>query len=102
MFESFVEKFVDEQFEESIIPKLKEYISIPNLSPMFDKDWENNGLIDDALELLYKWAENQKLKGCKMEKIKEKGRTPLLFVEVEPTIKDSPTVLLYGHVSLNF
>lgn len=100
MFE-FVEKFVDQQFEESIIPKLQEYIYIPNLSPMFDKEWETNGLLDKAVDLLYQWAVDQKLKGCKIEKLKEKGRTPLIFVEVEPTLKDSPTVLLYGHVRID-
>jgi len=40
------EDFVNQMWDDSIIPELCEYIRIPNKSPMFDPDWEKHGYPD--------------------------------------------------------
>jgi hypothetical protein len=41
-----VQAFVNERWDSSILPKLIEYVAIPNVSPIFDAQWETNGLLD--------------------------------------------------------
>jgi len=83
-------------FRESIVPKLSEYIRIPNKSPLFDADWEAHGHMARAAELMAGWCRAQPIAGLKVEILREPGRTPLLFCEVPGTGPD--TVLLYGHM----
>jgi acetylornithine deacetylase/succinyl-diaminopimelate desuccinylase-like protein len=83
-------------FRESIVPKLSEYIRIPNKSPLFDSDWEAQGHMARAAELMANWCRAQPIAGLKVEILQEPGRTPLLFCEVPGIGPD--TVLLYGHM----
>jgi acetylornithine deacetylase/succinyl-diaminopimelate desuccinylase-like protein len=87
---------VDELFERSIVPTLCKYIEIPNKSPGFDPDWERNGHMDRAMELIVRWCRAQQLAGMKLEVVRIEGHTPLLFIEVPGQLDD--TVLLYGHM----
>eukprot|EP00743_Colponemidia_sp_Colp-15_P002478 GILK01002687.1.p1 GENE.GILK01002687.1~~GILK01002687.1.p1 ORF type:complete len:512 (+),score=51.07 GILK01002687.1:139-1536(+) len=78
-----------------------DYVRIPNTSPMFDAEWETNGYMDQAVQLLKDWVAVQGVEGLQMEIVKEPGRTPLLFIEVQPFHNSSAnpgTVLLYGHL----
>eukprot|EP00744_Colponema_vietnamica_P005626 GILI01008222.1.p1 GENE.GILI01008222.1~~GILI01008222.1.p1 ORF type:complete len:498 (+),score=153.46 GILI01008222.1:146-1495(+) len=68
------------------------------MSPLFDPQWETNGLQDQAIQLLVDWAKGQNIKGFTMDVLREAGRTPLIFIEVEADERDAPTVLLYGHM----
>ena len=83
-------------FRESIVPKLSEYIRIPNKSPLFDADWEAHGHMARAAELMADWCKAQPIAGLKVEILRERGRTPLLFCEIPGNGPD--TVLLYGHL----
>mmetsp|Transcript_21374 Transcript_21374/g.24838 ORF Transcript_21374/g.24838 Transcript_21374/m.24838 type:complete len:483 (+) Transcript_21374:30-1478(+) len=94
---NFIKKYTEEQFDKSILPALQDYIRIPNLSRNYDPEWSTNGKLEECAEFLLEWAKKQNLKGSKAEIIKEKGRTPLIFIEVDGTSKDAETVLLYGH-----
>ncbi len=87
---------VDQTWEEEILPTLAEYIAIPNKSPMFDPEWENHGHMEKAVQLLSSWAKERKLKGMKLEVVRLKGRTPLIFAEIPG--EGEETVLLYGHL----
>lgn len=95
-----VRAFVNAAWDESIIPKLCEYISIPNQSPAFDSEWETNGLLDKAMALIVDWVRAQPVAGMQVELLKEAGRTPLLFIEVAASagVRADHTVLLYGHM----
>src|SRR3989338_4859189 len=95
-------RLAGEAWDEAI-PTFLRYLSIPNKSPGFDKDWQVNGYMDKAAELLFAWVKARKIKGLKAEIIRAPGKTPLLFVEVPATDKKSAknssgTVLLYGHM----
>jgi acetylornithine deacetylase/succinyl-diaminopimelate desuccinylase-like protein len=94
---SQIQQFVDEQWDTSIVPTLCEYIRIPNKSPVFDPDWEANGHMQAAVEMLEQWARDAAVSGMKLEVFTLPGRTPVLFCEVAATAPSAGTVLLYGH-----
>ncbi|PJA47627.1 peptidase M20 [Candidatus Uhrbacteria bacterium CG_4_9_14_3_um_filter_36_7] len=88
--------FIEHDWEENIIPALSDYITIPCLSPEFDKDWERNGFIDEAMKQLETWVQNQGIRGLSCEILKLPGKTPVLFIEVDSSEKTS--VFFYGHI----
>ena len=87
---------VDQIWDASIVPTLQRYIRIPNQSPLFDPDWKQNGHMNEAVALAKAWVEEQKIEGLRIEAHELKGRTPLIFIEVDGD--DSSTVLMYGHL----
>ncbi len=94
-------QFVSSRWNEDIVPRLVEYIRIPNKSPMFDADWAKHGHMEAATQLLAGWAKQQPIKGLTVEIVRLDGRTPLIFMEVPGTDGggvESDTVLLYGHL----
>jgi acetylornithine deacetylase/succinyl-diaminopimelate desuccinylase-like protein len=91
-----IRRFVEHTWADTIIPHLKEYLTIPNQSPAYDPQWRSNGYMDQATELIANWMRSQQAPGLSLEVVRLDGRTPLLFVEIPG---DSPeTVLLYGHL----
>ena len=91
-----LKSFTDKTWDESILPRIQEYISIPNKSPNFDPQWQEHGHMDKAIELAAAWCRQQPIRGMSVEIMRLAGRTPLLFVEVPG--HGSDTVLLYGHL----
>ena len=89
-------KDAKKDFESSILPGLEEFVRIDNLSPEFDPEWETDGKAEKAGNHLIEWAKNQGVKNLKAELVKEKGRTPLVFIEIDKNGSDK-SVLLYGH-----
>ncbi len=88
--------FIDELWDESIVPALIDYIRIPNKSPMFDPDWQAHGHMDAAVKLVAGWCESHAAVGMSMQVIQLPGRTPLIYIEI-PGQGDG-CVLLYGHL----
>ena len=95
-----IRKIVDGLWDSQIVPQLIEYIKIPNKSPMFDADWAKHGYMDQAVDLMERWARAQPIPGMKMEVARLEGRTPLIFVEIPAANggSDEDCVLLYGHL----
>eukprot|EP01102_Stenamoeba_stenopodia_P004123 TRINITY_DN1430_c0_g1_i1.p1 TRINITY_DN1430_c0_g1~~TRINITY_DN1430_c0_g1_i1.p1 ORF type:complete len:479 (-),score=129.05 TRINITY_DN1430_c0_g1_i1:74-1510(-) len=92
-------QFVGAAWDDSIIPTLCEYIKIPNMSPMFDKEWATNGHVDKVVELFVNWVKAQNVPELELEVLRLEGRTPLLFLTVPSSEKTfDRTVLLYGHL----
>jgi len=89
-------QFVDQTWDDEIVPQLIEYIRIPNKSPTFDPDWESHGYMEDAVKLIFGWCEKQDIQGLSLEVVRLPGRTPLIYMEVEGA--SDATVLLYGHL----
>jgi acetylornithine deacetylase/succinyl-diaminopimelate desuccinylase-like protein len=87
--------FVGQLWDESIVPQLCDYIEVPNKSPMFDPDWEKNGHMERAVQMLEAWARQQPIKGMQIEIVRIEGRTPVLFIDIPGASDD--VVLLYGH-----
>jgi len=93
---SLAQRQTAEAFSASIVPRLCDYIRIPNKSPDFDPDWQAHGHMDRAAELMAAWCREQKIKGLKVEIIRAGDRTPLLLCEIPGT--GPGTTMLYGHM----
>ena len=91
-----ISDFCNDQWENSAIPELVEYIRIPNKSPLFDPDWKSNGYMDQAVTQFESWCRSQNIDGMKLEVVRLPQRTPLIFIEIPGEIEN--TVLLYGHL----
>jgi len=91
-------RFVGKLWDDEIVPKLVDYIRIPNKSPMFDKEWKAHGHMDAAVKLMSDWARAKlaALPGATLEVLELEGRTPLIYIEVPGQGDD--TVVLYGHL----
>ncbi len=104
MDQKTAQQFIDDMWDDSIVPELVEYIKIPAKSPHFDADWEANGHLEKAVQHIYGWCEKQDVKGVEMEIVRLPGRTPLIFMEIQPQgpAKDNngkeDTILMYGHL----
>ena len=83
-------------WSDSILPQLVEYVRIPNKSPLFDREWDANGHMERAVQLMRRWAEAEAPAGSKVEVLRIPGRTPVLMVDVPGDVDDC--VLMYGHL----
>ena len=86
---------IDSHYSNDIEPVLKDYIRIPNKSPLFDPKWEANGHMHKAAKLLESWCKRQAVQGLEIEILQIPKRTPVLFLTI---LGQAPgSVLLYGH-----
>jgi acetylornithine deacetylase/succinyl-diaminopimelate desuccinylase-like protein len=83
-------------WDDSILDRLIAYVRIPNKSPMFDPQWERNGHMEAAVQLMAEWCRTQKVPGARIEIRHLPGRTPLLLVDVPGELPGC--ALLYGHL----
>jgi len=90
--------FIDQLWQDSILPTLVEYIRIPNKSPAFDSDWEANGYMEQAIVLLESWCQQQALRDMTIRTVRLAGRTPVLCIDIPSQDAEAETVLLYGHL----
>jgi len=84
MDQKAAQDFIDEIWDNSIVPELIEYIKIPAKSPHFDADWEVNGFVEEAVQQIFGWCKNQDVKGMELEIVRLDGRTPLIFLDKQP------------------
>src|ERR1700743_1315891 len=92
-------EFVDRKGNDEIVPALTDYIAVPAKSPAFDADWEKHGYIERVITEAAKWAEQQPVRGLKLESVRLPGRTPVIFFESPATRSGSTdTIVLYGHL----
>ena len=91
-----ISRFVDQAWNDSIVPQLVEYIRIPSKSPHFDPQWREHGYMDAAVALIERWSREQPLHGMGVDVIRPKDRTPLIFMDIPGHGDDC--VLLYGHL----
>lgn len=95
-----VKEYVHKNFDEVYLPSLMDFVRIPNLSPMFDPEWNTNGLLMQACNHLKDFADGLGIQGYSSEVVKEDDRTPVLFITIEPfNAGENPqTVLCYSHM----
>lgn len=89
-------KYIENQWNEEILPSLYEYIKIPNKSPHFDAKWQEHGYMEQAVAHIANWCQAHAPKGTSLEIMRLPGRTPLIFIDVAGQIDE--TVMLYGHL----
>jgi len=83
-------------WDEEILPSLSEYVKIPNKSPLFDPDWQEHGFMQQAIDHVVSWIEEQKVPGLQLEVHQLEERTPTLLMTLPGEIEE--TVLIYGHL----
>ncbi len=88
--------YINQVWDESILPSLMEYIKIPNKSPQFDAEWQTHGYMDQAVQLIANWCQTEAVSGMVMEVVQLPNRTPVILMEIPGHSAD--TVLLYGHL----
>ena len=88
-------EFIDYSWKQILDP-LCEYIAIPAKSPAFDPDWESQGAIERAVQLIYDWCKDHAMEGWEVNVVRLEGRTPLIWIEIPG--KGDSKVLLYGHI----
>ncbi len=88
--------FIENVWNDSVVPTLMEFIGIANKSPLFDPAWKEHGYMDQAVSLIENWCRSQEIAGFALEVLKPKERTPLIFMDVPGDSGDC--VLVYGHL----
>ena len=92
------QKYVEKAFTYNTLPNLMNFIRIPNLSPAYDYNWNNNGLLLKAANLIVSFAKSLELKNAEVNLIQDKGYTPVIYIDIPSTRQnDSRTVLFYAH-----
>ncbi len=93
--------YVEDLWNREVVPRLVDYIRIPNKSPAFDPDWQAHGYMEQAVELLAGWARQRlaALPGATLDIVRLPARTPVILIEVPASDgAGDETVLLYGHL----
>ncbi len=91
--------FIEKTWDESAIPALEKYISIPAVSPLFAPDWKSSGFLMDTLKLAHAWVKGMNLENSRCRVISPEDRTPVLLLEIEASgPENKSTTLLYGHL----
>lgn len=91
--------FVEGKWDDEIVPALTDYIAIPAKSPAFDADWFEHGYLERVVADAARWAEQQRVRGLKLEIVRLPGRTPVIFFEASATrTASTESIVLYGHL----
>ncbi len=94
-----IKTFIEKTWDDSAIPALKEYISIPAVSPSFAKDWKETGTLMNVLKLARSWCNDMELENSTIQIIADDDKTPILLIEIAATNSgNKDTTLLYGHL----
>ena len=93
-----LKKYVEKQFTTNVLPNLMNFIRIPNLSPFFDPNWDTNGLLLKAANLIVSYANSLNIKNAEINLLQDSPYTPLIFIDVPASRpNDQRTVLFYAH-----
>lgn len=96
MNKELLKQFVEDHWQQSVLPELIEYIRIPNKSPAFDPEWQQHGHMDRVADQCVRWCTQQQVRGMQIEVVRLPGRTPLIYMDIPGT--GDGTLLLYGHL----
>ena len=93
-----LENFIEQRWQNDVMPALIDYMAIPCQSPAFDAEWASNGHMDHAAHLMAQWARDHlgDVSGATVEVMALPERTPVLFIDIPGD--DSTPVLIYGHL----
>ena len=92
------QKYIEKIFTYNTLPSLMDFVRIPNLSPAYDYNWNSNGLLNKAANLIISFAKSLELKNAQVNLIQDKGYTPVIYIDIPASrANDSRTVLLYAH-----
>jgi acetylornithine deacetylase/succinyl-diaminopimelate desuccinylase-like protein len=93
-------RFVTDNWDRELVPRLIDYVRVPAKSPAFDANWAAHGYLASVVRDAESWCRRQPIKGLAVEVIEVEGRTPCLLFDVPATQGhgNDRTVLFYGHL----
>lgn len=86
---------IEEAWRGDALEALADFVRLPALSPDFDAQWEQNGVLLRALEDAARWGKTHFPDGI-FEILSHPGVTPVLWVAIPGTRPGRPA-LFYGH-----
>ena len=97
-----INDFCDQRWDDSVIPELKTYITIPNVTKQFEPDWHELGHMERAVQHMCEWAAQRPIAGMHLEVVRLDGLTPLIFIDIpafgHASASPDDVVILYGHL----
>jgi len=90
--------YIDENFDSWFIPALGDFVRVPNLTLMADKEFQTNGLIQQAMEVTDKYIQKLEIKGLTRHVFHPEGKNPLIVYVVEPSEGATKNIMMYGHL----
>ena len=101
--DEIVTELVTAVWHDDVLPEICDYISIPNVSKLYEPEWKALGHMDRAVEHIRRWCAARDIAGLSIDVVELPGLTPLLVMEIPPFGEGSrhgpdDTVLLYGHL----
>jgi acetylornithine deacetylase/succinyl-diaminopimelate desuccinylase-like protein len=101
------DELIGRLWTDELVARLTEYITIPALSPAFDPDWEANGHIGRAADLVEGWIRSRPIEGMTVSRQVIEGLTPLIVARIDAFGEaaegagdgtPAPVTVLYGHL----
>ena len=93
-----LKKYIEKQFTLNVLPNLMNFIRIPNLSPLFNPNWNKNGILLKAANLIVSYAKSLNIKNAEINLLQDSPYTPLIFIDIPASRQnDERTVLFYAH-----
>ena len=89
-------EWIDQYWDNTILPSLTEYVAIPNKSPLFDPDWQANGHMHAAVDHVVDWVRAQNVPGLDLQVHELSGRTPTISMRIKGNAPGR--ILIYGHL----
>lgn len=80
------------------MPGISDFVRVPNLTPMVDKDYLTNGLLEKAIDCVDQYVQKLAISGLSRQILKHESGMPLIIYVVEPTQGCTKNVMLYGHL----
>jgi len=93
------EEIINANWDSWFVPGLSDFIEVPNLTTMVDKDYLTNGLVEKAMELVDNYINKIGVQGLSKKIYRGEGGLPLVVYVVEgPNMNADKNVLIYGHL----
>lgn len=92
------QEFVQSLWEDWYVKGLSDFITVPNLSPMFDAEFHTNGYIQEAIVLVDNYINKLEIVGMTKHSFTPAGKPPMICYVVEPQGDSKKNVMLYGHL----
>jgi len=89
---------VNQHWDSWFVPGLADFIRVPNLTPMVDNEYLQNGLVEKSMECVDEYINKLEVKGISKQIFKSETGLPLVCYVVEATGGNTKNVMVYGHL----
>ena len=90
--------FVEKNWDSWFIPGLSDFVRVPNLTPMVDPEYLQNGLVEKSMECVDEYINKLEVKGLSKQIYKSETGLPLVCYVVEASEGCNKNIMVYGHL----